>query len=112
VTSTWAVLAMNWYMRLTDEAVIVKPLFSFAEQDHPYTDVTQVVLTSHVLVKQELIAREGLHLRFRDGSTWSTGDTFRLPSTAQERNQLLEWLLRKTGRQVIRARLLNDVPGW
>src|SRR6185437_14016757 len=43
----WVVLAMNWYVRLTENEIAIKPLFGIGEQLHPYNRVQQIVLTSH-----------------------------------------------------------------
>jgi hypothetical protein len=108
----WMVLAMNWYVRLTENEIAIKPLFVIGEQLHPYNRVQQIVLTTHTRVKQDVIPREGLHLRFDDGQIWSTGQSFRLPDTPEERKRLLEFLCRKTGKPLTQAKLLDNVPGW
>lgn len=112
VMAAWTVLAMNWYVRLTDNDIAIKPLFDIGEQLHPYPRVQQIVLTSHTRVKNDIIPREGLHLRFEDGQTWSTGQTFALPDTAEEKKRLLDFLMQKTGKPLTRARLIEDVPEW
>ena len=68
--------------------------------------------TAHARVKQNVIPSEGLHVRFDDGQTWSTGQSFRLPDAPEERKRLLEFLRRKTGKPITQARLLENVPGW
>jgi hypothetical protein len=108
----WALLAMNWYVRLTDDAVAIKPLFGLSEHVYPYNRIQQIVLTSHSLVKNQAIPGEGLHLRFEDGQTWSTGQSFRLPETPEERKRLLDLLSRKSGKPVTHAKLIENVPGW
>jgi hypothetical protein len=108
----WVLLAMNWYARLNENEVAIKPLFGIQEQLYPYSRVEQIVLTSHLRVKDDAVPREGLHLRFDDGQTWSTGQTFRLPETPEERNHLLEFLVQKTGKPLTPARLIENVPGW
>lgn len=108
----WVLLAMNWYVVLTDNEIALKPLFGIREQVYPYPRVQQIVLTSHVVVKKEVIPREGLHLRFDDGQTWSTGQTFALPDAAGEKKRLLEFLAQKTDKPLTRAKFIEDVPGW
>ena len=53
-----------------------------------------------------------VHLRFADGTTWGTGQTFFLPRDAGERQRFLDFLQAKTGKPILRARLIKDVPGW
>jgi hypothetical protein len=108
----WVLLAMNWYVRLTENEIAVKPLFGIKEQVYPYNRVQQVVLTSHTRVKNEAIPKEGLHLRFDDGQTWSTGQSFRVPDAPEERKRLLEFLSRKTGKPLTRAKMIEHIPGW
>ena len=108
----WTVLAMNWYVRLSDNEIALKPLFGVREQVYPYSRVQQIVLTTHVVVKNDIIPREGLHLRFDNDQTWSTGQTFALPDAPEEKKHLLDFLTRKTGKPLTKARLLDDVPGW
>jgi hypothetical protein len=112
VLAIWTLLAMNWYVRLTDDAIAIKPLFGIKEQLYPYNRIQQIVLTSHSRVKNEAIPSEGLHLRFDDGQTWSTGQSFRVPDVPEERKRLLEFLSQKTGKPVMRAKLIENVPGW
>ena len=102
---------MNWYARLSEDEVAVKRLLGVGEERHPYDAVAQVVLTSHRLGGSgQIHPNECLHLRFRDGRTWSTDETFFLPPP-DELDRLLEFLARKTGKPVTRARLIEDVPG-
>jgi hypothetical protein len=108
----WVLLAMNWYVRLTDDEIAIKPLFGIKEKIYPYNRVQQIVLTSHSWVQNEAIPGEGLHLRFDDGQTWSTGQTFRVPDIPEERDRLLELLSRKSGKPITRAKLIEQVPGW
>jgi hypothetical protein len=110
--AAWVVLAMNWYVRFTEEAIAIQPLFGIKERVYPYNRVQQVVLTTHVVVKRDVIPREGLHLRFDDGQTWSTGQTFAVPDAPGERKRLLEFLMSKTGKPILQARLIEEVPGW
>ncbi len=108
----WVLLAMNWYVRLTDNEIAIKPLFGIKEQVYPYNRILQIVLTSHSRVKNEDIPGEGLHLRFDDGRTWSTGQSFRVPDAPEERKRLLDLLSHKSGKPVTRAKLIENVPGW
>lgn len=108
----WVLLAMNWYVRLTDDAIAIKPLFGLSEHVYPYNRIQQIVWTSHTWVKNQAIPREGLHLRFDDGKTWGTGQSFSLPEAPEERKRLLELLSRKSGKPVTRAKLIENVPGW
>lgn len=108
----WVLLAMNWYVRLSDNEIALKPLFGVREKVYPYPRVQQIVLTTHEVYKNELIPREGLHLRFDDGQTWSTGQTFALPDVPEEKKRLLDFLVEKTGKPLTKARIIKDVPGW
>jgi hypothetical protein len=107
--SAWQVL--NWYARFGEDEIAIKRLLGVGEEVHPYDAVEQVVLTSHFRGRDQVQSGERLHLRFRDGRTWSTDSTFFLPAPA-ERDRLLEFLARKTGKRITRARLIKDVPGW
>jgi hypothetical protein len=109
-TFTW--LAMNWYARFTEEGIAVKRLLGFGEEFHPYESVEQIVLTSHRRIGKDTEPGQDLGLRFRDGRTWYTDQTFALPGDPAERDRLLEFLQRKTGKPITRARLLKDVPGF
>ena len=104
-------LAMNWYARFTEEGIAVKGLLAVGEEVHRYEDVEQIVVTSHRKVGKDVMEGEDLGVRFRDGRRWGTGQTFQLPRDAAERDRLIDFLRRVTGRPVIRARLLDDVPG-
>jgi hypothetical protein len=111
-SAVFVCLAMNWYARLTEDGVAVKGLFAVREEVHPYEDVEQIVVTSHRKVGKNVMEGEDLGIGFRDARRWSTGQTFRLPRDADERDRLIDFLRRKTGKPVTRARLLSDVPGW
>ena len=105
-------LAMNWYARFGEDGIAIKRLFAVREEAHPYGDVEQVVVSSQRRVGDEVFPGVDVGLRFRDGRTWRTGQTFPLPADAAERDRFLEFLRRKTGRPFTQARLLEDVPGW
>jgi len=112
LSAIYVCLAMNWYGRFTEDAIAIKRFFAFGEEVHPYGSVEQIVLTSHRRAGKEIIAGEDLGLRFDDGRTWSTGETFVMPRDPPERDRLLDLLRRKTGRPIIRTRLLKDFPGY
>jgi hypothetical protein len=105
-------LVMNWYARFTEEEIAIKRLLGFGEEVHPYSSVDQIVVTSHITQGKEVVPGHDLGLRFSDGRTWSTDQTFALPRDAAERERLLEFLRRKTGKPITRVRLLKDAPGW
>lgn len=108
----YAVLVLNWYARFTDDAVAIKRLFALTEEVHPYSQVEQFIVTSHRDTNQGIVEEEDLHLRFADGKTWSTDQTFFLPRDPDERARLLDFVQRKIGRPPQRARFIEDVPGW
>lgn len=108
----WTVLCMNWYVRLTENEIAIKPLFGITEKVYPYNRIEQIVLTSHSWVQNEAIPGEGLHLRFDDGQKWSTGQTFRVPDVPEERKRLLDLLSQKSGKPITQAKLIEQVPGW
>jgi hypothetical protein len=105
----WQVL--NWYARFSEDEIAIKRLLGAGEEVHPYDTVEEIVLTSHLGSGNQLHSGERLHLRFRDGRTWSTDATFFLPPPAK-RDRLLEFLARKTGKPITHARRIEDVPGW
>jgi len=111
LSALFACLALNWYARLTEDEIAIKRLFAFGEEVHPYDSVEQIVVTTHRRQGKETVQGEDLGLRFRDGRTWSTDQTFALPRDAAERDRLLAFLQQKTGKPITRARLLKDVPG-
>lgn len=112
VAAAFAVLALHWHVRLTEEAIVVQPLFGLREQAHPYNTVEQLVLTTHRQVGKEVMEGPDLGIRFSDGSTWSTGQAISLPQDAAERERIVDFLVRKTGKPLTHARLLKDVLGW
>jgi hypothetical protein len=112
IAAVFTLLVMNWYARFTEDEIAIKRLIGFGEEVHPYSQVEQMVLTSHKNQKEGEVAQENLHIRFADGRTWSTDQTFFLPPPGSERDRLLEFLTRKTGKPVTRARRIEDVPGW
>jgi hypothetical protein len=103
---------MNWHLSLTEDHIAIKRLAAFREEIHPYEDVEQIVLTSHERYKGNVFPRDNLHLRFRDGRSWATDETFVLPRDQDQRHRLLDFLRQKTGKPITRARLVTDVPGW
>ncbi len=111
LSAIFALLVLNWYARLNDDEIAIKRLFALGEEVHPYDTVTQIVVTTHRRVGKETMAGEDLGLRFGDGRTWTTDQTFALPRDKAERDRLLAFLQQKTGKPITRARLLKDVPG-
>jgi hypothetical protein len=105
-------LALNWYARFTENAVVAKRFLAAREEVHPYDSVVQVVWTGPVGEDGQPEARGNIHLRFADGTTWGTDHTFVLPDDPAERRRFLDFLAKKTGRPITWARSLQDVPGW
>jgi hypothetical protein len=105
-------LVMNWYTRFGEDEIAIKRLLGVGEEVHRYGDVEQVVVSSQIRVGKEVFPGVDVGLRFRDGRTWRTGQTFALPTDAAERDRFLDFLRRKTGKPFTQARLLEDVPGW
>jgi hypothetical protein len=112
LSAGFVVLVMNWYARFTEEEIAIKRLLAVREEAHLYGSVVQVVLTTHAKQGRDILEREDVHLRFADGKTWDTDATFFLPRDATERQRFLDFLQAKTGKPIVRARLLTDVPGW
>ncbi len=103
LSALFVCLVMNWYARLGEDEIAVKRLVGLGEEVHPYGGVEQVVVTSHQRQGQQVVPGEDLGLRFHDGRTWSTDQTFQLPRDPAERDPLLDFLRRKTGRPITRA---------
>jgi hypothetical protein len=110
--AAFVVLVMNWYARFAEDEIAIKRLLAVREEVHPYSSVVQVVLTTHAKQDQDFVERENVHIRFADGKTWDTDATFFLPGDTGERQRFLDFLQAKTGKPILRARLLKDVPGW
>ncbi len=105
-------LVMNWYACLAEDEIAIKRLFGLEAEVHRYDTVQEIVVTTHRQVGKNLMAGPDLGLRFSDGRTWSTDQTFQLPRDPKQVARLLGFLQRKTGKPITHARLLRDVPGW
>ncbi len=105
-------LAMNWYARFTDDAIVIKRLIGAREEVYPYSGVVQIVWARTAGEVDQPVPPGDVHLRFADGKTWGTDQTFFLPADADQRQRFLDFLAEKTGRPITRARSLRDVPGW
>ncbi|HEY7154839.1 MAG TPA: hypothetical protein VH575_12830 [Gemmataceae bacterium] len=105
-------LVMNWYARFTEDEIAIKRFIGFGEEMHPYRDVEQIIVTSHRKIGKDTSTGEDLGIRFSDGRKWSTDQTFVMPRDDAQRDRLLEFLQRKTGKSIARVRLLSDLPGW
>ena len=68
------------------------------------------MLTTHEKNGQEVVPRQNVHIRFTDGGTWNT--IFFGPADDAEMERFLDFLRGKTGKPIIRTRLIKDVPGW
>jgi hypothetical protein len=111
-TAVFVGLALNWYARFTDDAVVIKRLLVAREEVHPYGSVVQIVWVRPAGEVDQPVPPGDVHLRFADGQTWGTDQTFFLPADAAERQRFFDFLREKTGRPITRARSLQDVPGW
>jgi hypothetical protein len=105
-------LVMNWYACFTEDEIVIKRLFGLGTEVHRYDTVQEIVVTTHRQVGKDVMAGPDLGLRFSDGRTWSTDQTFELPRDPRQVARLLDFLRRKTGKPIAQARLLKDVPGW
>jgi hypothetical protein len=105
-------LAMSCYTRFTEDEIVVKPLFGLSEEKHAYGDIERLVISSHRRVRDKIVEDSELGIRFQDDQTWRTGVEFGLPKDNAERDRFLAFLQKKTGKPIIRLRLLEDMPGW
>jgi hypothetical protein len=112
LSAVFVFLAMNWYARLDQDDIAIKRLFGWREEIHSYSSVEQIVVTSHRKQGEQIVRGTDLGIRFTDGRKWNTDQTFVLPSDEVEQKRLLDFLQQKTGKPLLRARLLSDVPGW
>jgi hypothetical protein len=112
LAAVFVVLVLRWHARFTDKAIVVQPLFGLTAKVHPYETVEQLVITTHRQIGKEVVSEPDLGIRFNDGSTWNTDQTFSLPREPAECEHLIAFLVRKTGKPITRARLLKDLPGW
>jgi hypothetical protein len=113
VSALFVYAIMNWYARFAEDEIAIKRFIGFGEEVRSYSDVEQIVVTAYRRQdKQTLVPGQVLGVRFSDGRTWSTDQPFALPSDASELERLLDFLCRKSGKPITRARLLRDVPGW
>ena len=103
---------MNWYARFSDDEIAIKRFIDFGEEVHPYSDVEQIVVSSHTWDDNQIVGGEDLGIRFCDGRKWDTDEIFHMPRDVGERDRLLEFLQWKTGKPIVRVRLLSDAPGW
>ena len=103
---------MNWYARFEEDKIAIKRFIGFGEEMHPYSDVEQIVVTTHRRTGKDVSAGEDLGIRFSDGRKWNTDQSFEMPRDTAQRDRLLEFLQRKTGKPITRTRLLSDLPGW
>jgi hypothetical protein len=108
----FVLLVMNWYARFADDEIGIKRFFAVSEEVYPYGDIEQIVVSSHRRGDNGIERGEDLGIRFRDGRIWDTDGTFHMPSGVGERDRLLEFLQWKTGKPIVRVRLLSDAPGW
>jgi hypothetical protein len=106
------IMGMNWYARFAEDQIAIKRPYNFGEEVHSYDSIEQIVVTSHRQVGKEIRRGADLGIRFSDGRSWKTDTTFYMPRDEAECDRLIEFLQRKTGKPITRARLLEDVPGW
>jgi len=105
-------LVMSWHARFSENEIAIHRFWGFGEEIHPYSDVTQVVVSSHRKQDKQLVVGQDLGLRFRGGRTWYSTDILRMPDHPEERKRLLDFLQQKTGQPITRVRLLKDLPDW
>src|SRR5262249_34425743 len=67
--------------------------------------------SSHRRVGENILEGSELEIRFPDGRTWRTGQTFELPRDNAERDRFLAFLERTTGKPIKLPRLLRDMLG-
>jgi hypothetical protein len=112
ISTIFVGLVMNWYARFSEDEIAIKRFIGFGEEVHPYGNVEQIVVTSHRWEDKQIVPGVDLAIRFSDGRKWNTDQTFVMPRDAAQRDRLLEFLQRKTGKSIARVRLLSDLPGW
>ena len=105
-------LVMNWYACFTEDEIVIKRLLGLRAEVHRYDAVQEIVVTSHRRMGKKMMEGPDLGVRFDDGRTWRTGQTFQLPRDPDRVANLIDFLRRKTGKPITRARALEDVPGW
>ncbi len=88
---------MNWYARVAEDGIAIKKLLDVREHFYPYSSVEQIALTRGPGPNGGPV--DNLRIQFLDGQVWETDTTFALPSSP-ERDQLLDFLRRKTGQEI------------
>jgi hypothetical protein len=96
-------MLLDCYTRVEENQFVENEFFGFGEKSHPYTDVKMIARTSHVRdQKGEETERSRLHISFTDGTTWAA-------SPAEAYQPLTEFLVRKTGKPLLEARVAEQL---
>jgi hypothetical protein len=112
LSAIFIVLGMNWYTRLTENEIAIKRIFAFSEEVHPYSSVEEIVVSHHCWKNKEIVPGVDLGIRFQDGRTCTTGESYWIHHQAADLDRIIAFLSRKTGKPILRVRLLKDVPGY
>jgi hypothetical protein len=100
-----AALLLDYYARVEEDRFVENNLLGFGETSHPYTDVKMIARTSHVYAPDGgEPARSQLHVIFTDGTVWTA-------EPAEHYQPLVDFLKKKTGKRLVTARHIEDLPG-
>jgi hypothetical protein len=94
-------LVLNWYTRLTDDAIYVRHPLSFDEVRYPYSRVAAIAyVATFTAPNGNIVHRPYFAIRFDDGTTWTTRSGLRDP-------QLNDWGLMEFVSKAARKPILS-----
>lgn len=100
----YVLLALDWYVRVEPDRIVVNDFWTFGEREYPYTDVRALVQTSHTREPgDEDEPDPQLHVLFADGRRWTATAT-------DETGRAVRYIVWKTGLPLESAHVIEDVP--
>jgi hypothetical protein len=97
-------LLLDYYARAEEDRFVHNEFLGFGEKSHPYTDVKMIARTTHVYAPSDgEPERHQLHVFFTDGTVWTA-------EPAEQYQPLVKFLTRKTGKQLVTARHVAELP--
>ena len=104
-------LGSNWYLCLREDGIAWHAFWSVGEKRYAYSEVSKLVETTHLHAPNgNIVERKRFQVIFADGLVWCNEDMAADKWWSAADQAFVEFLQGQTGKTVIHAQFIEDVP--
>ncbi|HJZ53747.1 MAG TPA: hypothetical protein VKE74_02250 [Gemmataceae bacterium] len=102
----FAVLELDWYARVEEEAFVVNEFWGLGERRYPFDQIDEIMQTSHLTTKTGKVTHRPRYvILFTDGREWCMDPAF------EEYAPAMEYVSQKSRKPIQRVRFIEDIRG-